>query len=602
MQSVARVVALFGPYRGIARELERKLVIGRSAEAGLQLIDERVSREHCTIEESERLHVLNDLGSRNGTWVNGQRVNSPTPLRPGDEIAVGESVLVYEPSFEALRSRDGESTLVLTSAGTDRVRDGALPEGAVLAQAGELALRAAMAPSPEDAAELLCASFLRVFSPSSVAVVLRSADGSLRFSAGSPKGSHLSVGRPLLERALRVGKPLAMPQAQATAEVDEHTTRVHSRQGEVLCAPFIAWARPAGVVCAVRERPFEDAELALAGALAAAAGPASVRAPRSDEPAPLEMPVAASPAMREAMKTVQAAAAVPSTVLITGETGTGKEVLARTIHGLGSRAVGPFVAVNCGAIPAELAESELFGHEKGAFTGAGAARSGVFEQADSGTLFLDEVGDLPLALQVKLLRALQDRLVQRVGGRAPIPVDVRVLAATHRDLEAAMKSGAFREDLYWRLNVVRLHLPPLRERADDILPLAERLLSRLTARLGVRAEGFTPEAAQVLRACPWPGNARQLANAIERALVLKSDGGPIGTSDLPAEVIAPGPTATSAPPGRSLGDIVAAVEREQIVVALRRAKGTKVAAAEALGISRPTLDRKIAEYGIDLYQ
>jgi DNA-binding NtrC family response regulator len=317
--------------------------------------------------------------------------------------------------------------------------------------------------------------------------------------------------------------------------------------------------------------------------------------------------VAESANMREALRIASAAAPVQSTVLITGESGTGKEEVARALHALGPRVRGPFIAVNCGAIPAELAESELFGHEKGAFTGAQSARAGVFEQADGGTLFLDEVGDLPAPLQVKLLRVLQDRIVHRVGGRAGIPVDVRVVAATHKDLKEAARTGAFREDLYWRLNVVRIHLSPLRERPEDVLPLAERFLATLGARVGRRASGFTPEAREALRACPWPGNVRQLANAVERALVLKGPGERITPEDLPPEVVSaerPGRQGTPSPtPGvqGTLAEMIQAVEREQIALALKRARGVKSAAAEALGISRPTLDRKLDEYGIDLY-
>src|SRR5262249_49536772 len=186
-----------------------------------------------------------------------------------------------------------------------------------------------------------------------------------------------------------------------------------------------------------------------------------------------------------------------------------------------------FVALNCGAIPPELAESELFGHEKGAFTGAVSAQAGVFERADGGTLLLDEIGDLPAPMQVKLLRVLQDRLVRRVGGKAPFSVDVRVVAATHRDLKAQVKAGTFREDLLWRLDVVRIDLPALRERPDDVVPLAEHFLAQLSRRLGVPSEAFSGEARAALEKCPWPGNVRQLANAVERALVLKREKGPI---------------------------------------------------------------------------
>jgi transcriptional regulator with PAS, ATPase and Fis domain len=207
------------------------------------------------------------------------------------------------------------------------------------------------------------------------------------------------------------------------------------------------------------------------------------------------------------------------------------------------------------------------------------------------------VGELPLGLQVKLLRVLQDKLVTRVGGSRPLAVDVRIIAATHRDLAEAAKKGAFREDLFWRLNVVRIHIPPLRERPEDVFALAERFLARLAPGLGVVPEGFTPEARQALRACAWPGNARQLANAVERALVLRAAAGPIGLADLPPEVLARS-LGNAAATGGMLSDLVKALEREQILLALRRARGVKVSAAEALGISRPTLDRKIEEYAI----
>jgi transcriptional regulator with PAS, ATPase and Fis domain len=260
------------------------------------------------------------------------------------------------------------------------------------------------------------------------------------------------------------------------------------------------------------------------------------------------------------------------------------------------------------AIPAELAERELFGYEKGVFSGASSARAGVFEQAEGGTLLLDEVGDLPAPMQVKLLRVLQDRLVQRVGGKASIPVDVRVMAASHRNLIEGVRAGTFREDLYWRLNAVRLHLAPLRDRPEDILPLAERFLVRLGLQIGRRAQGFTDEARAALRACPWPGNARQLSNAIERALLLKGPGESIGLMDLPPEVVAPEPRPDAAERGGgapaagvTLAQVVRSVEREHIVLALKRARGEKSAAAEALGLPLATLEQKLQEYGIKLF-
>jgi len=308
--------------------------------------------------------------------------------------------------------------------------------------------------------------------------------------------------------------------------------------------------------------------------------------------------VAESPSMKLLVAQVHRAAQSTATVLLTGESGTGKEAIARLTHDASRRARGPFVPINCGAIPKELAESELFGHEKGAFTGATSAHAGVFERADGGTLFLDEVGELPLELQVKLLRVLEEKLVFRLGGKTALSVDVRVVAATNRALEAAVKQGTFREDLFYRLNVVRLSLEPLRSRPEDVLPLAKTFLSRHAASLGRLPPSMTDEVQRALLAYAWPGNARQLSNALERALVLKVDDGALSLADLPSEVVAPRRDAPSVA-GRTLAELVAALEREQILLAMKRSRGVKAQAAEALGISRPTLDRKLAEYAID---
>jgi DNA-binding NtrC family response regulator len=365
-------------------------------------------------------------------------------------------------------------------------------------------------------------------------------------------------------------------------------------------APLLRGGEPVGALAVVRPNAFSVSELAQlsALALAATAGLAPGAAPRGA--APRAGPVAQSAVMKALLQTVQTVARAPTTVLFTGETGTGKEELARHLHFSSPRAKGPFVAVNCGAIPAELAESELFGHEKGAFTGAHAVQVGLFERADGGTLFLDEVGELPLPIQVKLLRVLQERCVQRVGGGRLLPVDVRVVAATHRPLEALVEKGQFRDDLFWRLNVVRLQVPPLRERPDDVLPLAQHLLQRLGATLGRSAPTLAKGAEAALARSSWPGNVRQLANALERALVLQAVPGPITAAELTEQGGATA-SAQSVAEG-TLAQKLAVVEREAIVRALKAARGVKSAAAEALDISRPTLDRKLAEYEIDLFK
>jgi DNA-binding NtrC family response regulator len=267
------------------------------------------------------------------------------------------------------------------------------------------------------------------------------------------------------------------------------------------------------------------------------------------------------------------------------------------------------VVVNCGAIPEALAESELFGHEKGAFTGAVATRAGCVETADGGTLFLDEVGELPPPLQVKLLRVLQERAFSRVGSAIPRRVDLRVVAATHRDLDAEVRAGRFREDLFYRLAVIRIRLPPLRDRAEDVALLAPGLLSRIAMSMGRRSPGLDDAALAALGRWRWPGNVRELGNVIERALVLRAPDavGPLAASEILAALgDSPGGAAGSgnaaeAGEGAPLADKVAALERAEIEAALRRARGVKSRAAEALGLSRPTLDKKIADLGIDLW-
>jgi two-component system response regulator AtoC len=273
-------------------------------------------------------------------------------------------------------------------------------------------------------------------------------------------------------------------------------------------------------------------------------------------------------------------------VLVLGESGTGKTLVARAIHDLSLRKEKPFIVIDCGAIPENLLESELFGYEKGAFTGAYGRKLGKFELADGGTVFLDEIGELPPALQLKLLRVLQGRSFERVGGNETLHVDVRVIAATNRDLEAALQDGSFRQDLFFRLNVIPVLVPPLRERRDDIPLLAGYFLKKFNEEVKGRVRGFTPEALSALGAYRWPGNVRELENVVERAVVL-GEGDWIDRADLPLEIAA-GPAADSE------GGLEAAVrlfKRQRVMDALRRANGNKTRAAALLGIQRTYLFR-----------
>jgi DNA-binding NtrC family response regulator len=301
--------------------------------------------------------------------------------------------------------------------------------------------------------------------------------------------------------------------------------------------------------------------------------------------------IARSVSMRKVVDLARRVAKVDTTALVTGESGVGKEVLARLIHAESDRLGHPFVAVNCGAVPEGLLESELFGHTKGSFTGATQDRTGLFEAANGGTIFLDEVGDVPPAMQVKLLRVLQEREVRRVGENRARSVDVRVLAATNKDLAADVAAGLFRQDLYYRLRVIELKVPPLRDRSDDVLPLARSFLAAVSRRLGRAVTGFTPQAANLLCRYPWPGNVRELQNAVERAVVL-AQGTRVDVDDLPEEVSAAPPRPAAKGAGRTLAE----VEREHILAVLEASGGNKARASERLGIGTATLFRKLKEY------
>jgi DNA-binding NtrC family response regulator len=317
--------------------------------------------------------------------------------------------------------------------------------------------------------------------------------------------------------------------------------------------------------------------------------------------------VARSPKMQEVLATVERVAPTNSTILLGGESGSGKDLIARAIHQHSRRASGPFIKINCTAIPENLLESELFGYEKGAFTGAVSSKPGKFELADKGTIFLDEIGDVPGTIQVKLLRVLQDRDFERLGGTKTLKVDVRVVAATNQDLRAALEQGTFREDLYYRLNVVPINIPPLRERKEDIPYLVDHFIERFVRESGKPIKGITPAAQKMLMEFHWPGNVRELENIIERAVSLsagaKLDVADIrldlspsrpGGADIASFALSAGGTTAFPPPGVTLEQF----EDEMIKEALRRAGGNKSQAARLLGLSRNALRYRLSKMGL----
>jgi two-component system response regulator HydG len=308
--------------------------------------------------------------------------------------------------------------------------------------------------------------------------------------------------------------------------------------------------------------------------------------------------VGSSPAMKKVFELLERVAETDTTVLVTGETGTGKELIARALHKRGRRKAAPFLAINCAALPEPLLESELFGHAKGAFTDAKAARTGLFVQATGGTLFLDEVGEMPPGMQVKLLRALQERVVRPVGGDAEVPFDVRIVAATNQNLEKAVSAGTFREDLFYRLNVIQLELPPLRARGNDVLLLSQRFVEHFAARASKKVLGLSSGAAEKLLGYSWPGNVRELQNCVERAVALTRQE-QLTVEDLPEKIrdykaahvfVASNDPAELAPMDE--------VERRYILHVLEATGGNKRHAARVLGFDRKTLYRKLERYGV----
>jgi transcriptional regulator with GAF, ATPase, and Fis domain len=403
----------------------------------------------------------------------------------------------------------------------------------------------------------------------------------------------------VLDRVLRTGQPLLLGDALADPDFSESASVVNLKLSSVLCVPLMHRGAAFGLVYIGSDRlgtHFDQRGLDLLTIFAAQASLLIQNALLLDElrednralRTRLEQQrygdlLGSCPGMREVYRHIEKVAPTDLSVLITGETGTGKELVARELHRRSPRGAGPFVAINCGALPETLLESELFGHVKGAFTGAVATRPGRFQQASGGTLFLDEVGDMPPVLQMKLLRALQERVVEKVGDHRPEPVDIRVLAATHRTLEEEVKRGSFREDLYYRLATLTLKVPPLRERGDDVVVLARGFLQTFGETYRTQARGFTPAALTALRAHPWPGNVRELENRIKKAVVL-ADRPLLRPEDLDLASAGSGPMLP-------LLEAKAEFERRYVLEALERNGGNRARAARELGVDPRTIFR-----------
>src|SRR5262245_245896 len=627
-----RLATVAGPLgQAILPLIADRVSIGRSRSNQVCLASNSVSREHCLIEREADRFSLTDLDSRNGTFVNGIPVKKRA-LEHGDQVRIGDCTFVFlvrdqEPqeapaSFEVTEVDTSlrhtlELPIEAPSAAGARTSQSARPDR--LQRDLEVLLRFSTEINSIHGAEALqdriLTSLLAVIPARRGALLLagKSDDSPLPAAvvdrAAQPHVP-VAVSRTIVRRVLRERVAILSNDAAVDQSLSRSNSIVLSGARSLMAVPLLVSDRTLGAIYLDAGDPtvrFDEGHLKLLTAMANVTAVALENARlidslqgendrlRAETRLGREM-IGESPALQRVREFAARVAPNDSTVLITGESGTGKEILARDIVARSRRADKRFEAINCAALEEGLLESELFGHERGAFTGAVAQKKGRLEVADGGTVFLDEIGELALPLQAKLLRALQTREFTRVGGTQPVRVDIRVLAATNKNLREAIKARSFREDLYYRLNVISIDLPPLRERPSDIPLLVGSFLARHGARCKRRLQGISEAARQRLLQYDWPGNIRELENALERAVVLGS-GDTILPEDLPDSVIE-SVAATEHTPGGMFQDAVLEAKKKVIVRAFELAAGRHTEAARILGIHPIHLHRVIRNLGM----
>lgn len=631
--------------------------IGRSATNRIVLQDDASSRNHCEVFFSEGDWKLRDLGSRNGTNVRGKAVTGDFPLQSGDIISIGECRLAFTTSLESApvsppglpisatdRATSPTQTAVASSREPSILHRTATPEflasgtaaradvnyGNELAKLYRLGLEMGSSKSRQQLTEVVLASLARETVASISAILLATAEASAQ-----PMPSDLQVVayhsrkdlpyRRVSDNLSRV--VLSRREAILARDVgDDRQLSVFDSLGEmkalsVICAPLISSDRVLGLIHLYSTNPDNPLDkhdleftLAVANQLAVALvhlqerdtlqnGLAQARTVNETLRSQLSQEqtlIGETSSIRELKERIELIAETDANVLIRGESGCGKELIARSIHTLSPRRDAPFICVNCAALNESLLESELFGHEKGSFTGAVDRKIGRFEQADGGTLFLDEVGEMSPSIQAKFLRILEGYPFERIGGRKPIQVNVRIVAATNRDLEEAVEDGDFRKDLYFRLQVAEVTASPLRERRDDIELLANAFLQKFVLKTGRVIKGFTDEAIQLLREYSWPGNVRELQNTIERTVILCRNE-VVRVSDIQLSSLgnrSATPVAERGTPGEYREISMADIEQEHILKTLEHTGWNKSRSAQILGIERSTLDRKLKRYHV----
>jgi DNA-binding NtrC family response regulator len=591
-----------------------EVTLGRDVSRDLPLDDNHCSRLHARLWFDSQRWNVEDCGSSNGTFVNSRRIDRAI-LRPGDVIRVGESLIVFarehdadEPHWQARRL--ASSTFMMRVSDPDdqpEFTSQLLSEGTGLVKAAAVLCELAQQLHRQDSRE----SIVRLVSQ---AITDATGADTVTIWLAGPDGRLTAVGRNIDDSALEVPvfASLAIESNEAMLvqngtgnppSINGHDTHVPDRAGMVISVPIPGRSERYGAIeCGSSGNELltkDDLDVVIAIAHQTGLALENFEHRERLELANQQLRVAVhgqhrmvgeSPAIRQLFDTISRVGPVDSTVLIKGESGTGKELVARMIHDANKRYAGPYVPINCAAFSESLLESELFGHEKGAFTGADQRRLGQFERAHRGTLFLDEIGEMSAACQARLLRILEKHPFERVGGGEPIHVDVRVVAATHRDLPELVADGRFREDLYFRMRVIEVQIPPLRDRGDDVLILAEHFLHEFRRQIGRGPQRFSSDALQAIRENSWPGNVRELRNAVERSIVL-GRGTEVEISDLGF------PDATTATTADSVMVSLATAERRHIMSVLEQVGGNKTRACKVLGIGRGTLYKKLEEYG-----
>ena len=621
------LIAIAGPLNGTTVELDAAEVsIGRDAGNQVCVQSAWVSRHHCALRREGNNTVVQDLESRNGTFVNGIPV-SRQELKHGDLLTVGDCSFRFVSQAEAPTTQSAaieleETTTVLlapfwlppdeASYAQPKVPPAAVANARTVRDLDALLTMAGKTALVEDSESLYWQLLGMAFEviPAERGAILLTGNNAEELSPAFAWDRALGPDRPVRVSRTVVRQVLERRSAVMVNDVagdfelqDAQSLRVEGVRS-LLCAPLLAGERVLGAIyldCSQSGARFDEQHLQMLTAVAGLAALASQRVWRLESlknenqrlRADLKLDhslVGESAALRRALERIAKIAPSDSTVLLCGESGTGKELAARALHSSSPRAQNPFVAINCAAIPEPLLESELFGYEKGAFTGAAGQKKGQFEVANGGSIFLDEIGELAPALQAKLLRVLQQREFVRLGGTQPIKVDVRLIAATNQDLRVAADESRFRKDLFFRLNVVAITMPSLRERGQDIPLLANYFLSRYSQRCKRRVRGISPQAMECLRRYDWPGNVRELENAIEHAVLLGGDD-VVMPEDLP-EVIAEGQAGDSAQ-GSGYHAAISELKKKLIVQAFQQAGGSYTEAARLLGVHPNYLHRLI---------